>query len=248
MNAQMGKLGAQGRLVTLKAMLDFLRHALGHQETDEAEGSNSSLPPGMFPDWLEDGPGGSKRKGKGKEKAVGYEGQTSMRDEGWVFGVGDWAIQTVNDLDWELARLQSHGVEDGKQGIETLSVSVVTSLDRVLDSPFLKVGRQGLTRRSISTSNSNLYFFPPSSSLLPLLWDPPDLHRRPITPPLTSVSSPPHSLSRSLVPSSLRPRPCHSAQYEMALRTSSVEWLSTFRLALRPPPTHRLGPLHSTFV
>jgi len=99
----MGKLGANGRLVTLKTLLQFVECAL------KTEGSDD-----IFGGWLE----GSGRKGKGRAVEVGRE---AMIFEGSLVSPGHWAFE-IQDGSWDISRLATGSLSDEDGSQDTLVV------------------------------------------------------------------------------------------------------------------------------
>ena len=106
--AAMGKLGANGRLVTLKTLLQFVDCAL------QTEGSED-----IFDGWLE----GSGRKGKAKAVDVGRE---AMIFEGSLVSPGNWAFEPV-DASWDISRLATGTLGDEDGSHDTLVVCCLLS-------------------------------------------------------------------------------------------------------------------------
>ena len=106
-NAQMGKLGLQGRLTGLQTLLEFVTAALNHTSED------------VFAHWMGDQRQNSpKGKGKGKEIVVSPE---VISPFGWVVGNSEWGLE--RDC-WEISRLGMGDINDGDSTISTLTVSL----------------------------------------------------------------------------------------------------------------------------
>lgn len=103
----MGKLGANGRLITLKTLLQFVECALKGEQTDD-----------IFAGWLE----GSSGKGKGKAVEVGRE---AMIFEGSLVSPGQWAFEAI-DSSWDISRLATGSLGDEDGSYDTLIVSIST--------------------------------------------------------------------------------------------------------------------------
>jgi len=106
--AASGKLGATGRLVTLKTLLDFVKCALSKGSAE-----------GIFSGWLEDGQHGGKGKGKGKAVSVGRD---PIMFEGSLIPSSTWALER-NDGAWDLNQLGTGSLENGEGTQDALSVS-----------------------------------------------------------------------------------------------------------------------------
>lgn len=117
-NAQIGRLSPAAKLVTLKAMLAFIKASL--RDGDEHEGH---LPAGLFHGWLEHDEIERSAKSKGKQRAVEREpASNAIVEEGWLFG--NVYREEVDGASWEIGRLEGDGaVSEAETVLETLAVS-----------------------------------------------------------------------------------------------------------------------------
>ena len=101
-SASMGKIGASGKLVTLKTLLSFINCALGQSSS------------GTFDGWIEQG-----KKGKGRAVEVSA---ATVFPEGLLVDVGPWGVEEDSGA-WEIGRLGG-GIMDDQQGVtDALTVS-----------------------------------------------------------------------------------------------------------------------------
>lgn len=109
-NAQMGKLGLAGRLTGLQTLLEFVKAALGGDDTRAA-----------FDGWMEElasGEAGGRDKGKGREVVVSPD---IVLVSGSLMGVGEWGVES--DC-WEIGRLGTGGPGDDQATNDVLVVRI----------------------------------------------------------------------------------------------------------------------------
>ena len=107
--AASGKLGANGRLVTLKTLLDFVKSALSQDSAED-----------VFSGWLEDSQDRGKGKGKGKAVMVSRE---AIMFEGSLVPLTAWGLER-NDGAWDLNQLANGSLENEEGTQDALTVSL----------------------------------------------------------------------------------------------------------------------------
>ncbi|WWC88751.1 uncharacterized protein L201_003664 [Kwoniella dendrophila CBS 6074] len=139
-NSQIGRLTGGAKLVTLRAMMEFVKKGL---KTENEENENQWLE-----GWIE-----RKSKGKGVEKIIRddptYE---DLAEEGWIIG-SSWDMNKEIDNAWELGRLSGQGKED-EDGIISVLSQLYLSLHPLLLSTFLENAPTAFSPSSTSSSIS----------------------------------------------------------------------------------------------
>ncbi|KAK6908269.1 hypothetical protein I203_102270 [Kwoniella mangroviensis CBS 8507] len=139
-NSQIGRLTGGAKLVTLRAMMEFVKKGLGQGE----EQSNQ--------EWLE---GWVEKKDKGKGVEIKVKNEPTFEDlaqEGWVVGSG-WDLQKEMEISWEVGRLTAHGKED-EDGVLSVLSQLYISLHPLLLSTFLENAPTAFSPSSTSSTPS----------------------------------------------------------------------------------------------
>jgi pre-rRNA-processing protein IPI1 len=146
-STQGGRLGAQGKLVTLRTILAFLRRSLGYQSGASAEEIFGSV-------FGEMTSGGSK--GKGKARQVGEHGLEEQY-EGFLAGCSEWGLEEPS-TGWEIGRIESTSSLSGKEvEIEALTVSNPTNANDTANSSATLHSATSLTSLDIPGSCSERF-------------------------------------------------------------------------------------------
>lgn len=120
-SSQGGRLGAQGKLVTLRTILAFIRTALGYETGASADE--------IFESVFGESTGCRSSKRKGKARQVGEHGLEEQY-EGFLVGCSDWGLEEPS-TGWEIGRMEATSSLSGKEvEIEALSVSFRWHADR----------------------------------------------------------------------------------------------------------------------
>ncbi|WRT67705.1 uncharacterized protein IL334_004677 [Kwoniella shivajii] len=138
-NSQIGRLTGGAKLVTLRAMMEFVRKGLGKEELEEE----------WLEGWIE-----KKNKGKGIERRM--KGEPTLEDlaeEGWVLG-SSLDLHKENEDVWEVGRLNGQGKES-EDGIVSVLSQLYISLHPLLLSTFLENAPTAFSPSSTSTSLSS---------------------------------------------------------------------------------------------
>ncbi|WWC96025.1 hypothetical protein V866_002892 [Kwoniella sp. B9012] len=139
-NSQIGRLTGGAKLVTLRAMMEFVKKGLSQGE----EQSNQ--------DWLE---GWVEKKDKGKGVEIKVKNEPTFEDlaqEGWVVGLG-WDLQKEVEVSWEVGRLTAQAKED-EDGVLSVLSQLYISLHPLLLSTFLENAPTAFSPSSTSSTPS----------------------------------------------------------------------------------------------
>ncbi|WVW84585.1 hypothetical protein I302_106619 [Kwoniella bestiolae CBS 10118] len=139
-NSQIGRLTGGAKLVTLRAMMEFVKRGLG--KGDDADST----------EWLD---GWMERRDKGKGVDIEVREEPTYEDlskEGWAVG-SSWDLQKDLEGAWEVGRLNAQGKED-EDGIVSVLSQLYTSLHPLLLSTFLENAPTAFSPSSTSSAAS----------------------------------------------------------------------------------------------
>ncbi|WWC70685.1 uncharacterized protein I206_104636 [Kwoniella pini CBS 10737] len=139
-NSQIGRLTGGAKLVTLKAMMEFVKRGLNLRtgENDQAWSDG----------WIE-----KKVKGKGVEKVVKAEPTyEDLAENGWLIGSSFDLREDIGNA-WEVGRLGGQGKED-EDGIGSVLSQLYISLHPLLLSTFLENAPTAFSPSSTSSGSA----------------------------------------------------------------------------------------------
>ncbi|WVR06282.1 hypothetical protein IAU60_003312 [Kwoniella sp. DSM 27419] len=124
-NSQIGRLTGGAKLVTLRAMAEFVRKGLKIQEGQNGE---------YLEGWIE------SRLGDDRAPLRSVTAEPTLEDlrmEGWVAG-GSWDLEKEVDNAWELGRLGAQGSNEDDDSVISVLSQLYISLYPLLQSTFLE--------------------------------------------------------------------------------------------------------------
>ncbi|OCF40193.1 pre-rRNA-processing protein IPI1 [Kwoniella heveanensis CBS 569] len=127
-NSQIGRLTGGAKLVTLRAMAEFVRKGLDADEGQKEE---------WLEGWIEQ-ERVSRSATKAPEKAVREEPTLEgLQEEGWVVR-GTWDVNEHIEESWELGRIAAQGNQEVENGVSNVLSQLYIQLHPLLLSTFLE--------------------------------------------------------------------------------------------------------------
>ncbi|WVF69251.1 hypothetical protein IAT40_004027 [Kwoniella sp. CBS 6097] len=146
-NSQIGRLTGGAKLVTLRAMAEFVRKGLGADEGQEEE---------WLEGWIDHNRKSSASASNGPEKVVRADPTyDDLQEEGWVIG-GAWNVDKDIEQSWELGRMAAHGNQEIEDGVSSVLSQLYIQLHPLLLSTFLESAPTALSPSSTSLGSSGV--------------------------------------------------------------------------------------------
>ncbi|WVQ96749.1 hypothetical protein IAU59_003856 [Kwoniella sp. CBS 9459] len=142
-NSQIGRLTGGAKLVTLRAMAEFVRKGLGADEAQDEQ---------WLEGWIERR--SSKSKSQAVEKTVRAEPSfVDLQEEGWAVSSA-WNVDRDIDESWELGRIAGLGDQEVEDGVSGVLSQLYIQLHPLLLSTFLESAPTAFSPSSSALSAS----------------------------------------------------------------------------------------------
>ncbi|WWD18408.1 hypothetical protein CI109_102858 [Kwoniella shandongensis] len=143
-NSQIGRLTGGAKLVTMRAMSEFVRRGLGiGLEVEKGKWKEG---------WEESG---SRGKGRGKQRTVKADGGADLSEEGWLAAGKCWDVEAELENGWEIGRLGQQGGKGDEDNVVGVVSQLYIQLHPLLLSTFLESAPTAFSPSSTSSFSSS---------------------------------------------------------------------------------------------
>ncbi|KAK8858519.1 hypothetical protein IAR55_002746 [Kwoniella newhampshirensis] len=144
-NSQIGRLTGGAKLMTMRAMGEFVRRGLGvGLEVEKGKWKEG---------WVEI----SENRDKGQQRTVREDGAADLGEEGWLVSGKEWDVQAELENGWEIGRLGQQGGKGDEDNVVGVVSQLYLQLHPLLLSTFLESAPTAF-------SPSQTWSFPSSSA------------------------------------------------------------------------------------